>query len=348
MEEFDKEQFLEELRNQVVKVQDPLFPALRRQANIQGGVLLIYKALMNVAVLLLVFGVSLYQTIAQLAAGSFQAASDVMLGVQAITDAVADATGWGYLLAAASGWAILRLWKKRTYFRETIYKPGKPMTVATFFALVAVMFGVQIPAQLWSMGLEWACNQFGYSLDTVLQSSGMDMDRLSIWLYVSLAAPVTEELLFRGLLLRGLEDYGKPFAVMVSAALFGLYHGSPIQTPFAFMVGLVLGYVAVEYNIIWAMVLHMMNNLLLSDTFPRLLSGLPYQVGDTILWIFLGLCCLIGVVILILKWRELRTWRCAAPTETWHRRAYWRAPCVVIVTIWCLVDLCLYFVLMCI
>lgn len=56
-------------------------------------------------------------------------------------------------------------------------------------------------------------------------------------------APLFEELLFRGVLQRRLEKHaGNVFAVVLSAVLFGLYHGTPVQGLAAFLAGLFLGY----------------------------------------------------------------------------------------------------------
>ena len=59
----------------------------------------------------------------------------------------------------------------------------------------------------------------------------------------SVVAPVTEELFFRGLILRGfLSRYSVPTAVLVSAILFGLIHLNPWQLVSAAELGLLLGW----------------------------------------------------------------------------------------------------------
>ncbi len=71
-----------------------------------------------------------------------------------------------------------------------------------------------------------------------------------------------EEFLFRGAIMGSLMKFGKPFAIFTSAILFGLMHGNLVQIPFAFLVGLVLGFAVVETNSIWTGVLiHFLNNL---------------------------------------------------------------------------------------
>ncbi len=75
-------------------------------------------------------------------------------------------------------------------------------------------------------------------------------------------APVTEEYLFRGIILRTLSKHGAAFGIVISAILFGLMHGNMAQTPMAFMLGLTMGYVAMKSgNIRQTIFIHMVNNI---------------------------------------------------------------------------------------
>jgi ABC-type dipeptide/oligopeptide/nickel transport system permease subunit len=95
--------------------------------------------------------------------------------------------------------------------------------------------------------------------------------------------------------------WGKRFATLCTAFVFGIFHGNLLQTPFAFVVGLVLGYVACEYNIVWAMILHMVNNLVLGDMLPRLTSGMPEMAAALVMWLILLISAVVSVVVLILS-----------------------------------------------
>ena len=315
---------------------------LRRQANLQGGALMIYRVIMNAAVFAVGFVVAFAEAFQLALAGE----NNFGVMMEIFTKSLMTYMGWGHLAAVLMGWLILRLWKKNTFFKEEIYKPGKPMGVGTFVALVCLTFGCQLPAQLLTMGLEWVSNLLGGSLMEVLEQNAVDLNDPAMWLYVCLAAPVTEELLFRGLVMRSVEPYGKKFAIVVSAVLFGLYHGNPIQTPYAILVGLILGYVAMEYNVIWAMVLHMMNNLLLGDSMPRLLERLPYDLAESVSWVVLVLFFLAALVVLLCKWRAVAE-KCREETvEAWQGKAFWRSPCVVILCLMCLADMGLILLMM--
>ena len=83
----------------------------------------------------------------------------------------------------------------------------------------------------------------------------------SMMLYSIIIGPIIEELLYRGVLLRTLERYGKWFAIIISALIFGLMHGNAVQFPVALVIGLLFGYLTIKYSIGLSMILHVLNNL---------------------------------------------------------------------------------------
>lgn len=65
------------------------------------------------------------------------------------------------------------------------------------------------------------------------------------WGYIvlGLLAPLSEEIVFRGAILRTLLTSMKPWtAILISAFIFGLIHMNPAQIPFAFLAGILLGW----------------------------------------------------------------------------------------------------------
>ena len=115
MEEFDVQQHLLDTESPTLQLQDPLFLELRRQGNVQGGALLIYKIIMNVLVFAVIFVVSFAEAFKLAFTGGPEV--DLNALIEAVTDSTMDAMGWGYLAAVAFGWFILRLWKKNTFFQ---------------------------------------------------------------------------------------------------------------------------------------------------------------------------------------------------------------------------------------
>lgn len=87
---------------------------------------------------------------------------------------------------------------------------------------------------------------------------------------------VCEELLYRRLFCRELTVYGNAFAVIGSSLLFALVHYSYYVFPYAFICGLVLGFVYTKTGSVrYTMGIHFMNNLG-SYILSRISAGLTY------------------------------------------------------------------------
>lgn len=302
---------------------------LRREGNTLGGTLLIYMAVMNASVIVLTVVATLMQMLGLLVSGSSELELNDEL-INRVMEQAVEASNWGYLLAIAMGLVMLLLWKKPSYFRQIIFVQDKKMTGRDFLLITVIFLVGQQLFQWWYLLLEWISNLLGVSLDAILESGNVDTHSVPMYLYACLLGPVAEEILFRGLVLRSLQPYGKKFAIVVSSLLFGLFHGNLMQAPFAFVVGLVMGYVAMEYHIGWAVVLHLINNLVFADLLPRILAFLPQGADDLILTVFLLVCTLAAVVILILRWREIRDYWKENPTEKGTYSAFFRAPAMIV------------------
>jgi membrane protease YdiL (CAAX protease family) len=69
---------------------------------------------------------------------------------------------------------------------------------------------------------------------------------------VAALVPAIEELLFRGLFFFGLaRRYGNGFALLVSAAFFGIVHGAPAPAVYATVAGLMFGVLAMMTRSVW-------------------------------------------------------------------------------------------------
>ena len=84
----------------------------------------------------------------------------------------------------------------------------------------------------------------------------------SSFLVVAIFAPIFEEWLCRGMVLRGLLTKMKPaWAIVVSALFFAVIHMNPWQALNAFLIGLVMGYVYYKTgSLILTMIIHFVNN----------------------------------------------------------------------------------------
>jgi membrane protease YdiL (CAAX protease family) len=79
---------------------------------------------------------------------------------------------------------------------------------------------------------------------------------------LALFVPVGEELLFRGVVMRGLLRYGAVVAVLGSSVVFALFHGINMALPTALVVGIITAEAARRSGSIWpAVAVHVVNNL---------------------------------------------------------------------------------------
>lgn len=83
-------------------------------------------------------------------------------------------------------------------------------------------------------------------------------------LATGIVIPTVEELLFRGLIYqraRGIFSF--PIALLLSSAIFGLFHGNVVQGIYAFVLGIIFGYAYEKFKSIWApIILHVCANCL--------------------------------------------------------------------------------------
>ena len=86
---------------------------------------------------------------------------------------------------------------------------------------------------------------------------------LIIIINVVIVAPVIEEMIFRGLLLWGLEEKYKSIIlpIILSSLIFTVIHSTPFLFIQIFLIGIILGYLSIKFNsILPGIILHSVNN----------------------------------------------------------------------------------------
>lgn len=273
---------------------------LRHRFGILCWFLIGYWMLMNGMVYASMLLEILRQTLWSLAAGDFF--------FQINYDAV-YANGWGYAAAIGVTLLILLAWKGGDWFLLEVFRKEKPMRLGIFLGTAVVCIGAQMVNTLWISLLEWLMQLVGGSLMPMLEQVSGATDSFSMFLYSAILAPVMEEILFRGLVFRGLRPYGKRFAIFGSALLFGLFHGNLLQTPYAFLVGLILGWITAEYSALWAIALHVFNNLVLAEGLGRLFEILDPVAAGWVDVIIFGFGTVASVVLLLRSRHQIADYR---------------------------------------
>lgn len=111
---------------------------------------------------------------------------------------------------------------------------------------------------------------FNFAYETIFDKPMYtpDFDVMGSWkitlvtvLYSCIIAPITEEMVFRGFVLKNLSRANQWFGITASAFFFALWHQNIPQGILAFLTGILLGYVTIKYNSIFpAIIIHMSVN----------------------------------------------------------------------------------------
>lgn len=276
----------------------------RRSFSKLGWSLVVYYLLMNVAVIAAV-----------------------------LLSGTSSSEGWGYIVATVIGLLILLIWKKPRFWKNEIFAKGKPMTFREFVCILCVFLSGQAVYQTVNVSAEMFLNSWGFTMMEGMEAMQVDTNVFTLFFYAGILAPIAEEIIFRGFIQRSMMPQGKKLAIIGSAFLFGIFHGNLLQSPYAFLVGLVLGYVAAEYSVLWAMVLHMINNLLISDMLTRLTSGMSEMAAGAVISGVVWLFTIGALVVFARKHQQIKSYLTAEPMDKTCLKCFFSNAGVIVLTV---------------
>lgn len=164
---------------------------------------------------------------------------------------------------------------------------------------------------------ETILNKFGMTAFADQEGLGETPVALAVgYIYSCIIAPLTEELLYRGMLLKVFSRANQRFGIFATAFFFGLAHGNIAQFILAFVLGIFLAQITMKHNsIIPAIIVHMFINTLSTVT------GLISDISDSASFIstlVLMVLALLGMILLLVFRSDGN--RLPAPTPQQHRR----------------------------
>ena len=116
--------------------------------------------------------------------------------------------------------------------------------------------------------------------------------------------PFMEEFAFRGVVLSALRKYGIGFSIVASALIFGMAHMDFSTVVFAFVAGLVFGFLYAKTNNLWLpVIIHSLNNLIavLGSHGEFLFGDMAYFVNNLLMLVPLGVGLVALVLLLVFK-----------------------------------------------
>ena len=215
---------------------------------------------------------------------------------------------FGYIVAVIVGITIFYK-KQQINMKETIFYRQKKMTLEYFAVFAIILFGCQFIFTQSAQLFEFFLNQIGLSTKGAIESATSADDSFMLVIYAAFVGPFVEELLIRGGVVYRLKNYGKIFSILISAMAFGLFHMNLIQGVFAFFVGILFAYIALEYSFLWAVFFHILNNfgfsLLVESGLPALLG---IELADTVTNMLLIITSCVSVILLFLYRKEISSY----------------------------------------
>ncbi len=136
------------------------------------------------------------------------------------------------------------------------------------------------------------------------------------YIYTCIIAPITEEMLYRGMLLKVFSRASQRFGIFTTALFFGIAHGNIAQFILAFILGMFLAHITLKHNsIVPAIVVHIFVNTMST------VLGLVSDISDTASAIAMGvlmLLALLGMIMLIIFRSDGNRFPASTPPQ--HRR----------------------------
>ena len=209
----------------------------------------------------------------------------VLLAGTMLTAYVPFLRGWlGALAMLAAGGVLFAFLPDR---KELVKKPDKPWWI--FICVICLAAGICVGLNLLFGLIPWDRLQG----TNVVQN---DEALFGIPFYVRLAAyviaaPLAEELLFRGVIFRKTKEFMPLWAAMlISAAAFALYHGNLQQGIYAFLCGCALAWVyAVSGSFAAPVLFHATANLIVNLVYEfRPVQKAVYSVPSLLILIVLA------------------------------------------------------------
>ncbi|GEM_PF-2802313 len=150
-------------------------------------------------------------------------------------------------------------YKRFNFSKYLRIKPAKlGMSIRIFFLAVSGYLFITCFIVLWNIVFG---TQFSYKPGLENYISNDFIGTMGMVVNVAVFAAIGEEILFRGMLLRGLQPLGNFKAVILTAFAFAVFHLSFARLGYTFMLGIIMGYITIATgNIMYSILYHLLHN----------------------------------------------------------------------------------------
>ena len=168
------------------------------------------------------------------------------------------------ILFSVSCIILFGFWYRKTFDKDLLSKPKKKFHLLQIIGIILLVPATQFMSALLVSILSVLFPSWLLAYETLLENAGLTEDiSIIMMIYSVCLAPISEELIFRGVTMR-IARKSFPFwiANIMQALFFGIFHLNILQGCYAFALGLFLGYVCEHGGSIYhAILFHFLFNL---------------------------------------------------------------------------------------
>lgn len=167
---------------------------------------------------------------------------------------------------------------------------GKFVMMTLFFQQVSMICTIIMSNGLYSMGLEVSGLNYVFEHKPSVYAADV--------ISAVILAPIGEELIYRGIVLRCSAKVSQRFAVFFSAFIFGIMHGNPYQFVLGFLLGIPMAIVTIRTgSLIPSIICHMANNALASV--PSIVEYFNEDAAFAVNVITIPVFLIVGLVVFV-------------------------------------------------
>ncbi|MBQ3502631.1 MAG: CPBP family intramembrane metalloprotease [Clostridia bacterium] len=207
-------------------------------------------------------------------------------------------TALGYLVQAICmniGFILVFIWYFKRMYKSQLF--SKPDSKSYKYLAICIIIGVSSLFLLSGVVnyFQLFVDKLGFKSATLSYELDSPGNYIISLVSLALIPAICEELIFRGIIVNGLKSKGSSFAIILSSAMFAIFHFSPAQLIYPFCFGLILSIIYLRtHNIIFPIILHFINNALSlsiqyfsnsSGVFTHSASILIYSLVTLLIWI---------------------------------------------------------------
>ena len=216
-------------------------------------------------------------------------------------------TAASYTVAHISAYFIGLGLTHRTKGAGKLFAKSKLSGKAMLFAFGAALGGQCISILLQTLTTVISGSSGMENMNTDMLSIGSDMTQnILLFLYMVIIGPVGEEIVLRGMALRNMTVSNRNFGIIMTAVMFGLFHGNIMQFFVGLVLGLLFAYVDVKAgSVIPSIILHVFNNALAFalSVEEYLLSESAAQTFELV---YIGVIFVLGVIGTVMLIKTLK------------------------------------------